>query len=175
MTQPWSELMGLHELDHGPVRRRLVADEAARGRIAKELDLEALNALEAELEVTPWLDGVEVRGRWQADVTQTCGVSLEPLPSEPAGSFSVRALPAGSPNAPEEPTGETTVDLEADDPPDLFENGKVDLAALVVEHLALEIDPFPRKADAVFVPPEEPVELSPFAVLRQFKPKGDDG
>jgi hypothetical protein len=175
MTQPWSEPLGLHELVHGPVRKRLVADEAARRRIARELNLDSLDVLEADLEITPWLDGVEVRGRWHASLMQTCGVTLEPMPSAPEGTFSVRALPAGSPNAPEEPGGETTVDLEADDPPDQFEGGKVDLAAFVVEHLALEIDPFPRKPDAVFTPPDEPEELSPFAVLRQFKPRGQDG
>jgi hypothetical protein len=175
MTRSWSELIGLHELGHGPVRRRLIAGEEARRAIADELDLDALNALEAEVEVTPWLDGVEIRGRWRAAVAQTCGITLEPILTEPEGEFSVRALPAGSPNAPEEPAGETTVDLEADDPPDVLEDGKVDLASYVVEHLALEIDPFPRKPDAVFTPPEEPAELSPFAVLREFKARRDDG
>jgi hypothetical protein len=174
MTQSWSEPIGLHELGHGAVRRRLIAGEEARRAVAKALDLDALNALEADIEVTPWLDGVEIRGRWRAAVAQTCGVTLEPILTEPEGEFSVRALPAGSPNAPEEPGGETTVDLEADDPPDVIEDGKVDLAAYVVEHLALEIDPFPRKSDAVFTPPDEPVELSPFAVLRDFKPRRDD-
>jgi uncharacterized metal-binding protein YceD (DUF177 family) len=175
MTPSWSEPLGLHELAHGPVRRRLIAGEEARRRIAKDLDLDSLDVLEADVEVTPWLDGVEVRGTWRAAVAQTCGVTLEPLLSEPEGSFSVRALPAGSANLPEEPAGEVAVDLEVDDPPDVFEDGKVDLAAYVVEHLALEIDPFPRKPGAVFTPPDEPQETSPFAVLREFKPKRDDG
>lgn len=175
MTSSWSELIGLHELAHGPVRRRLIAGEEARRAIARELDLDALNALEADVEVTPWLDGAEIRGSWRAAVAQTCGVTLEPMLSEPEGEFTIRALPAGSPNAPEEPGGETTVDLEADDPPDVLEDGKIDLAGYVVEHLGLEIDPFPRKPDAVFTPPDEPAELSPFAVLRDFKAKRDDG
>lgn len=174
MTQSWSEILGLHELGHGTVTRRLIAGEDARRAIARDLHLDALNALEADVEVTPWLDGVEVRGRWRAAMAQTCGVTLEPILTEPEGEFSVRALPAGSPNAPDEPTGETTVDLEADDPPDIIEDGRVDIASYVVEHLALEIDPFPRKPDAVFIPPDEPAELSPFAVLRDFKARRDD-
>jgi hypothetical protein len=172
---PWSEMLGLHELAHGPVRRVLVAPEAARKRIAREFNLDDLASLEAEVEVAPWLDGAEVRGRWHAAILQTCGVTLEPLPSEPEGEFHVRVLPAGSPNAPAEPVGEVAVDLEDEDPPDVLEDDSIDLAAYVVEHLGLEIDPFPRKPGAVFTPPEEPAELSPFSVLRRLKPKDDQG
>jgi hypothetical protein len=176
MTQaPWSETMRLHELAHGPVRRVLVAPEAARKRIAREFNLDDLASLEAEVEVAPWLDGAEVRARWRAALLQTCGVTLEPLPSEPEGEFHVRVLPAGSPNAPEEPVGEIAVDLEDEDPPDVLEADSIDLAAYVVEHLGLEIDPFPRKPGAVFTPPEQTDEPSPFAVLRQLKPRGDQG
>jgi hypothetical protein len=176
MTQdPWSETLGRHALAHGPVRRLLVAPEAARKAIARQLQLDDLGVLEAEIDISPWLDGAELRGRWHAAVLQTCGVTLEPLPSEPEGTFVVRVLPAGSPNAPEEPTGEIAVDLEDQDPPDLLEGQSIDLAAYVVEHLGLEIDPCPRKADAVFVQPDEPGELSPFAVLRQLKPRDEQG
>lgn len=176
MTQePWSETLSLHELAHGPVRRTLVAPEAARKRIARAFQLDDLASLEATVDVSPWLDGAELRGRWHAAVLQTCGVTLEPLPSEPEGEFVVHVLPAGSPNAPQAPTGEVEVGVEDDDPPDVLEGESVDLAAYVVEHLGLEIDPFPRKPGAVFTPPEEPVELSPFAVLRRLKPGEDQG
>jgi hypothetical protein len=174
-NSPWSETLSLHELAHGPVQRVLVAPDAARKRIAREFQLDDLASLEATVDVSPWLDGAELRGRWHAAVLQTCGVTLEPLPSEPEGSFLVRVLPAGSPNAPEEPVGEIEVGTEDDDPPDVLEGESIDLAAYVVEHLGLEIDPFPRKPDAVFTPPEAPEELSPFAVLRQLKPREDQG
>lgn len=173
--QPWSETLSLHELAHGPVRRTLIAPEAARKRIARQFNLDDLASLEAEVMVSPWLDGAEVRGRWHAALLQTCGVTLEPLPSEPEGEFVVRVLPAGSPNAPEPPAGEIEVDLEGEDPPDLLDGETIDLAGYVVEHLGLEIDPFPRKPGAVFTPPDEPEELSPFAVLRQLKPREDQG
>lgn len=175
IQEPWSETLALHELAQGPVRRTLAAPEAARKRIARQLDLDDLASLEATVDVSPWLDGAEVRGRWHAAVLQTCGVTLEPLPSEPEGEFVVRVLPAGSPNAPEEPTGEIAVDPEDEDPPDLLEGETIDLAAYVVEHLGLEIDPFPRKPGAVFTQPDEPGELSPFAVLRQLKPRDEQG
>jgi uncharacterized metal-binding protein YceD (DUF177 family) len=70
------------------------------------------------------------------------------------------------------------VDPEADDPPDVLEDDVIDVAAYLVEHLALEIDPFPRKPGAEFEPPPEERPTSPFAVLQGLKdaakPKGDD-
>ena len=45
----------------------------------------------------------------------------------------------------------------------------------MIEHLALELDPFPRKPGAVFVQPPEPTELSPFAALKSLKPKDGEG
>lgn len=166
----WPRPLKLSELAHGPVSRRLAADAALRSRVARELGLDGLDRLEAELEVEPWLDGARLRGRLDAVVRQTCGVTLEPLESEIDHAFELTLLPEGSPNA---PTGaEEMIDPEAEDPPDLIEADQIDLGAIVVEQLALEIDPFPRKPDAVFDagPQEQPP--SPFAVLKDFKPRG---
>jgi uncharacterized metal-binding protein YceD (DUF177 family) len=171
----WPQTAPLEDLvrakPDNPYRRRLVADDAARAAIAKALDLVALERLEAELAVRGWFDGVTIEGRWSAEIVQICGVSLEPFPTVLEGEFTVRAVPAGSLHAPA-PDAEIVVDPEADDPPDVLDTGVVDLGGYVVEHLALEIDPFPRKPDAVFEPPEAPAELSPFAVLRGLKPDG---
>ncbi len=63
------------------------------------------------------------------------------------------------------------LDPDGEDPADVLEGDQIDLAAYVVEHLALEIDPYPRKPDAVFEPPAAEPETSPFAVLLQLKPR----
>ena len=153
-----------------PYRRHLVADTAALKAIARALDIKALERLDAELALHGWFDGAEIHGRWTASVEQVCGLTLEPFSAALEGDFTVRVVPKGSVHAPDE-TEEVVIDLEADDPPDVLEADVIDLGAYVVEHLALEIDPFPRKPDAVFEPPEPEVETSPFAVLRGFKPK----
>jgi hypothetical protein len=119
--------------------------------------------------VEPWLDGAQIDADWQADLVQICGVTLDPLPSAPAGHFMVRVLPEGSAHAPS-PEAEVSLDPDADDPPDVLEDDEIDLAAYVVEHLALAIDPFPRKPGAEFEPPTDDADLSPFAVLRALKP-----
>ena len=122
--------------------------------------------------LTPWLDGAEVDGRWTASIEQTCGVSLDRFASEMEGAFLLRVLPAGSPNAPRETGPEVAVDPEAEDPADVLEGEDVDVAAYVVEHLAMEIDPFPRKPGAAWKPPAAEEPESPFAVLKVLK--GDD-
>ena len=48
------------------------------------------------------------------------------------------------------------------------------MSGYVVEHLALELDPFPRKPGAVFVQPPEPTEISPFAALKALNTKRED-
>ncbi len=167
----WPKPLKLAELAHGPVSRRLQADAPARQRIAAELGLDGLDRLEAEAEFSPWLDGARVRGRLSAKVRQTCGVTLEPLESDIDHSFELSLLPAGSPNAPSEPD-DGVIDPEAEDPPDLIEDDQIDFGALVIEELSLEIDPFPRKPGAVFDAGPEESPPSPFAVLKDFKPRG---
>jgi uncharacterized metal-binding protein YceD (DUF177 family) len=77
-------------------------------------------------------------------------------------------VPQGSAHAPD-PEAELVIDLEADDPPDVVEGDEIDLARYVVEHLALDIDPFPRKPGVEFEPPAPTAEISPFAALRRLK------
>ncbi len=170
MAEGWTKPLKLAELSHGEVTRKLEADAAARARIAEELGLEGLERLQAEMSVSPWLDGARLRGRLRANVRQTCGVTLEPLDSEIDADFELKLLPVGSPNAPTEPE-EAVLDPDAEDPPELVENEQIDLGALVIEQLALEIDPFPRKPGAEFDPGPEDNPPSPFAVLKDFKPR----
>ena len=167
----WPRPLKLSELTRGMVAKRFALDAGDREKIAAELGVDGLARLEAEVETSPWLDGARVRGRFRALVQQTCGVTLEPIESEIDQDFEVKLLPSGSPNAPTEPE-DAVLDPEAEDPPDLIEDDRVDLAALVVELLAVEIDPFPRKPGVVFDPGPEEQPPSPFAVLKDFKPRG---
>lgn len=167
----WREVVTLSEAQRGTVRRELEADDATRGRIAKALGLDALLSLKAGLRVTAWLDGVQIDGRWTAQVRQTCGVTLEPFDSELEGEIRLRALPQGSAalGGADEAGGELDLDPEGDDPPDVLPDDKIDLGAYVVEDLSLAIDPFPRKPGVAFEPPEQTGEPSPFAMLAKLK------
>jgi uncharacterized metal-binding protein YceD (DUF177 family) len=160
----------LNELGRSRQPVSLEADADDRRDVAKELGLIALISLRAELTVGPWLDGAEVNGRFEAEVTQECGVTLDPFDSPVSGDIQVRLVPAGSPYAPAE-AGEIELDPEAEDPPDVLSGSEIDLGDVVIEQLALSLDPFPRKPGAEFEPPSaDPVE-SPFAVLKSLKSK----
>lgn len=165
--RPWSVVLRLDQVGQGTARR-LTADAAARERIAQALDLAALDSLEAELSVKPaGRSDYLIEGRFAADAQQVCGVTLEPFPVRIESEFSLRA----SEQEPEAPVSSHDMELGLDsiDPPDPIEDGQLDLGAYVVEHLALELDPFPRKPGAEFEPPAAEGEPSPFAVLAKLR------
>ena len=166
-ARDWALPVALHEVARGPKTFTVDADEPTRAGIARTLDLAGLLSFQASVRVKPWLDGAEIDGRWTARVRQVCGVSLDEFETPLSGEFHLHVVPAGSPMAagPDD-------DLTAD-PPDLLEADAIDVAAYLFEHLALELDPFPRKPGVVFEPPPEPGEPSPFAALARLKPRGD--
>jgi hypothetical protein len=135
-----------------------------RAQLGRDLDVEAVQRLDAELVIRPWLDGLEIEGRVEALVTRLCGVTLEPFDVALHEALKVRIVPQGSPNAPRA-EAEVIVDLDAEDPPDEAPDEGVDPSAYVVETLALSLDPFPRKPGAVFEPPAATEAISPFAAL----------
>ncbi|WP_293402446.1 DUF177 domain-containing protein [Phenylobacterium sp.] len=169
----WRHMIRLSDLARGSISVSLEPDAETRATLAKELGLESLPALQGRISVRPWLDGAEINGRFTASVEQICGVTLDPFESQLKGDFLVQAVPAGSPNAPAESEGgEIEMDLDAPDPPDVLSSDDIDLAGYLVEYLALEIDPFPRKPGVEFDYKPDTVEDSPFAVLKRLK---DDG
>ena len=169
MNAPWSFIVRLRDLDTVAQTYHLEADEAQRAAIAKTLKLQSLPSLSADVSLKAWMDGVAIKGRLKAVVGQICSVSLDRFEQPLEGEIDLRAVPPDSPHAPVAEGGEVDYDPDAPDPPDVLTGDAVDLAAYVVEHLALEIDPFPRKPGATFdyQPPDE-LE-SPFAALKALK------
>lgn len=164
---PFSEPVRINEIGAG-IERRLVPDEAAVKRIIKALDLASLSEFEADLKLAPAHVGWTLSGRVRARLEQTCGISLEPLPVTVDERFSVDLV-----ETVETEGEEIEVSLD-DNSPDVIEDGRIDLGQYAVEQLSLVLDPFPRKPGAEFVQPDEPTEISPFAVLKALKPKEND-
>lgn len=125
--------------------RRIEASATERAALADLLDLQAIGSLAATLSMRRLASGlVEVKGSLEADVVQTCVVTLEPVPAKIAESFRV-TFGEGV----EEPElAEIDLYYEDQDPPEPIVDGMIDLGALVVEYLSLGLDPYPRKADA---------------------------
>jgi len=137
--------------------------------LAQEVGAEAVKSLEAQLQIRPWLDGLEITGRIEAVVTRICGVSLDPFDELIHEPIALRIVPAGSPNAATGVGNELILDPDESDPPDTVAGEVIDLAAVVTEQLALALDPFPRKPGAVFEAVIEEPPPSPFAALARLK------
>ncbi|MFM8820383.1 MAG: YceD family protein [Phenylobacterium sp.] len=163
----------LGDLANGPVRRHLEADATERAVIAEQIGVETLASLSADFVVRPWMDGCEVKGRFQAEVIQICGVTLEPFSQSLEGEIELRFAPPGSPSLVDPTEGEVEVSLDAPDPPDLLRDDKAPLDEILLEHLALAVDPFPRRPDAVFQWEPDNRESSPFAILKGRKGAAD--
>ena len=168
---PWSYLVAWSALGAGEKRLRLSPDAEARARLARFLAVEMLDRLDADVTVRGWLDGMEIEGRVTGMARRTCGVTLEEFDEGVDTHVLVRAVPSGSPHAPSGMDGEVTIDLDAEDPPDVIDGDHVDIAGYITELFALALDPFPRKPGAVFAPPPESGPPSPFAVLQTLSPK----
>jgi hypothetical protein len=162
---PLSEIVRVNEIGTS-LDRTLEPDGTTRAKIARTLDLASLDAFTATLTIRPARVGWTLSGRVVAEAVQTCGLTLEPLPVSIDETFSLDLVEAAEPVAGEEV--EITLD---DDSPDVIEDGRIDLGQYAVEQLALTLDPFPRKPGAEFVQPEEPADISPFAVLKAIRDK----
>jgi uncharacterized metal-binding protein YceD (DUF177 family) len=147
-----------------------------RQELARMLDILSCDALKVTYALEPLKkDRFRLSGTIEAKVTQACVVTLDPVPSTISERFSVELYPASEP-------AETEVDPEEQEvlsTPDIepYEDGRIDVGAIIYEHLSAALDPYPRKEGAEFdwVDPKiaaDPTAVSPFAALAKLKPKG---
>lgn len=154
---------------HGETHLRLKPDAEARQRIAALLGLHAVDALEAELKVVQANNGlVDISGQLRAAIQPLCVVSLDPFPQSLDEPVSIRFAPEG---LIERMTKRAEEDeIEDFEPPDAILDGQIDFGSVVVEFLALALDPYPRKPGAVFAGGDPaPERESPFAALKNLK------
>lgn len=148
----------------------LKPDAEMRRAISRWLGILELPAFEAEVQLVPAHSGWRLSGKLSGQAVQACGLTLEPVEETVRESFDLDLVEA--------PEGEETSEVEItldENAPDLVTDGRIDVSRHVLEHLSLALDPFPRKPGAVFEPPEETAEISPFAVLKdRVKSRDDD-
>jgi uncharacterized metal-binding protein YceD (DUF177 family) len=166
-AMPWSVPVAVAEVPETGRRLDLVADAGTRAAVAKFADLLQLPRLEATFELTRYgRNGLRVVGQVSATVEQTCVITLETMLSEVVEDVDLVFVPA------DDVAGRVEHDEDdaAEDPPELLENGMVDLGAVATEFLILGIDPYPRKPGSVFKAPA--CDLSendhPFAKLAEL-------
>jgi len=148
---------------------RIEADEGERRGLAETLGIPDVTAFAADLEVRPAAGSAySVRGELRATVVQTDVVTLDPVSQEVVEEIAVVLMPAEG-RGRSEPV---LVDVGEEDAPDVFRNGRIDLGAIVTEHLALGLDPYPRAPETEFpgyVEDDPAADPSPFAGLAVLK------
>jgi uncharacterized metal-binding protein YceD (DUF177 family) len=176
-THPeFSRLIALEDIRTRGIAIEIVADEAERSALAMRFSLRALSLLKATLRLDRPTEGsssVQVSGSFNAEVTQTCVVALEPVTQTIHETVSALFVPAPA----DASTDEIEVPIDGDPPEPLPAEG-IDIGELVAEHLALAIDPYPRHHDAPQAPlayetgdVEQETRENPFAALGQLKGK----
>jgi len=150
---------------------QVVATDDERAAIAAAYGLLGLQSLSAELTLERRKrDVIGLEGRLRAELSQACVVTLVPVPQTIDDPLLRRFVPEEDATR---VTAEIVVDPEADEPPDTYGSGRIDVGAAIVEELALRIDPYPRAPGAELpeeAAPDQPnPEDSPFAALAGMK------
>jgi uncharacterized metal-binding protein YceD (DUF177 family) len=170
---PWSRKIAAMSVTRRGMDLALEADEVTRHQIATSLDLDRLDMISARFSLRMSSgDIVTVTGEVKAEGHQRCVVSLAPVPFSLAETVEQRY--ASDEVLPKPTKAEIERSLDDPDPPEPFDNGMIDIAALAVETLSLALPSFPRAegaahiestADSSSVPDRE----SPFAALLALK------
>lgn len=154
------------------VRVAIDAGEEERAALAEYLDIPEVRMLKADLvlRAEPGRRFV-LNGHVTAEIVQSCIVTLNPVEAHLDGP--IRRIYQDGEASEDDPE----MDPFDDDTPDQVENGMIDAGAAVCEHIALEMEPYPRSPDA---PEDEaaaaagagddgPGEDHPFAVLARMR------
>lgn len=178
----FSRLLPFDRIGELELVEKISAGAEERAALTRRFGLLSLERLGGEVRVWRYGSGgrIRVSGRFEAKVTQTCVVTLEPVTSRLAGSFSqLYTAGLGEPGDAEAGNHEVLIEPEQEDPPDPAGPGGIDLGELMAQHLAVALDPYPRALgaelshEAVDPDAREDGELaageSPFAVLKALK------
>lgn len=138
------------------------ADAAECIAIAARLLLPAVASLRCRWRLVRGQKGlVEAEGLLQAEVTQECGITLEPFAATVAEMFTIHFVMAGR---------ESEDTLDPDEPDELVYDGvTLDLGEATVEQLALALDPYPRKPGAVLADELDGPAENAFAALARLR------
>jgi uncharacterized metal-binding protein YceD (DUF177 family) len=168
-----SRPLAVDKVPAGGMEEDIVANVAERQALAARFGLLDLSKLEAHLDIDHAEDRmIAVTGTMTADVVQQCVVTLDPVEAHIEDTidivFAPPALLDAGANPPHNDGGE-------DEAPEPIVNGIIDLGELVAQHLAVALNPYPRKPGAELpvavadAKPEEKGGQNPFAKLAEIK------
>ncbi|MDQ8698286.1 DUF177 domain-containing protein [Hyphomicrobium sp. LHD-15] len=163
------------DIGERPLSETREATEEERIELARELDILSCEALKATYVIKALGSGrYNFSGTLEAEVTQACVVSLEPVPGRLSESYSIELGPIEALQDETPVDGDRVVSSVPDVEP--IEDGRIEVGSMIFGVLSAGLDPYPRKPGAEFewVDPKlaaDPDGASPFAALAKLKPK----
>lgn len=159
MTPELHRPLAVDAIPAGGLAYLMEANDEECAALAVRMRLPALSGFRCRFYLSPDLGGtIMADGSLEAEVVQTCVVTLEDFATTVAEQFTVRFVPAG--------TETDDIDPEAVDEI-AFADGVLDLGEAAAEQLALALDPYPRAPGAVLPDIADPEDfpVSPFTKL----------
>lgn len=153
LSPEFSVIVPLDSLGDEPRQFEIRASEDEKAGLTKRFGLVSIADFSAKL-ILSWLKAgkvLSVKGRISARVTQSCVITLDPVPAEVDEEFDIVFS--------REP-GETA-DIIDPNEAEILEGEDVDIGEIVSEELSLSLNPYPRRPD---IDPES-VNLGPGARL----------
>jgi uncharacterized metal-binding protein YceD (DUF177 family) len=170
MTPEFARPHRLDQIGAGETSVEIEASAEERAALARRFDLVGIDRLTARFGLRRDAAGVAARGHLSAAVTQSCGVTGDPVPATVEEDFAIRFVA--------EIDGDTHDDIELseEEMDTVFYTGSaLDLGETAAETLALALDPFPRSPNAVEALRQAGVlseeEAGPFGALAALKDK----
>lgn len=188
----WSVLVDAQTVTSNPQKLRIAAAEEERKALCKRLDLNSISSLSADVTLHREKGNIiHVNGLMKANVTQTCSVTTDRVQTRIEETFEgwfadqdriVMLAKARHERLGRMTDSEIPILDESEDPEPLV-NGMIDIGELVVQHLSLAVDAFPRRRgleDSEIVEisagdPGESLRRNPFAALKNWKKSKTDG
>jgi hypothetical protein len=174
---PWRIPVVVAQIPETGLHRDFEASQPVREALAEVGGLRAILSANASFDIMPKSGGrFQVVGHVRARIGQTCVVTLDPIENDIDEPIDlIFAPPEQIPQLADLVDEAAASETEIPDPPEPIVNGIIDLGRLATDALLLVIDPYPRKANAIFEPPAvvaDP-EDHPFAALKalQIDPK----
>ena len=168
MSDSFTAPVRLSDLGPEGVTLHLKAASVPRTAIARRLDVPEVIDLSGDIAIRPEADGASVQGVVRARLVRTCVVTLDPLEEVIDEAFSLR-FTRGL------PSDDVELALE-DEWSEPLPDDMLDAAEILVQQVAIAMDPYPRKPGAQM--PQSysprPEDFSPFTALKALKkPQGD--
>lgn len=188
----WSVLVDAQTVTSTPQKTRIAASEEERKALCTRLGLNNISSLSADVTLHREKGSViHVNGLMKASVMQVCSVTTDPVQTQIEETFEgwfadqdriVMLAKARHERLGRMTDSEIPILDESEDPEPLV-NGMIDIGELVVQHLSLAVDAFPRRrgledTEIIDVSAGDPAALvrrNPFEALKNWKKSKSDG